>query len=570
MELLFNGCYPNSMSTKPTSTHHRWAEGSIVYQIYPRSFYDSNSDGIGDIPGITKKLGYLEDLGVNAIWLSPFYPSPMADFGYDVADYCGVDAIFGTLDDMDELLKEAHERGIRIIVDLVPNHSSDEHEWFRQSRQSREDRYSDWYIWKDPRGHDKEGKPIPPNNWVEVLTGGPAWEWEPARQQFYLHSFDVRQPDLNWANPEVRDAIKDAMRFWLDKGVDGFRVDAVHFMAKDPLYRDEKPNPHYVEGRDTRYGALIHTNNHAWPQLYAYLSEMAAVLKEEKYKHGERFMITEAYPETHNRVDEYLEFYEGMDPEVAAPFNFEGLSLPWEAKAWRDFLGTFHKALNDFNSLCVASYAFGNHDQHRMVTRMGEPIARSAAVLLLTLPGMAFIYNGEEIGMKNGNIPADMVQDPGARGGDGRDPERTPLQWTAGENAGFSTASRTWLPITDNYKTHNIETESKDPDSFLSLYRHLGKLRNTSASIKHGEFEVIDTGNTYVLGYARTRGDERYIVLVNFSKKPVSLSLKPDLALGAFVVSSDPETMLVKTATDKVELRAHEAAVFEGVVTPKE
>src|SRR6185312_12642978 len=264
-------------------TTHRWPEGAVVYQIYPRSFYDANGDGIGDISGITVKLDYLKDLGVNAIWLSPFYTSPMADFGYDVADYCDVDPIFGQLSDMDVLLAEAHKRGIKIIVDLVPNHSSDEHKWFHQSRQSREDPYSDWYIWRDPKGHDKQGKPIPPNNWVEHFSGGSAWEWEPSRQQFYLHLFDVKQPDLNWANEEVREAIKSVMRFWLDKGVDGFRVDAVVYMAKDPLFRDEPPNPHYKPGVNHPFEALQHVNIRSWPPLYAYLSEMAAVLKEEKY-----------------------------------------------------------------------------------------------------------------------------------------------------------------------------------------------------------------------------------------------------------------------------------------------
>jgi alpha-glucosidase len=557
------------MSKKPATKSNqtqtrRWPEGAIVYQIYPRSFYDSNGDGIGDIPGVTKKIDYLKDLGVNAIWLSPFYPSPMADFGYDVADYCDVDPIFGNLADMEELIREAHGNDIKVIVDLVPNHSSDEHEWFRQSRQSHEDPYSDWYIWRDPKGHDKAGNPLPPNNWVEVLTGSPAWEWESARQQFYLHSFDVRQPDLNWANPDVREAIKNAMRFWLDKGVDGFRVDAVHFMAKDPLLRDEPANPDYVEGRDTKYGSLQHPNNHGWPHLFAYLSEMAAVLKEDKYKDSERFMITEAYPDTHSPVEEYLEFYEGMDPEVAAPFNFEGLNLPWKAEAWRNFLDEFHQALDAYDPLCVASYAFGNHDQHRIVTRMGDAAARSAAVLLLTLPGMSFIYNGDELGMKNGEIPPEMVQDPGARGGSGRDPERTPVQWSPAKNAGFSTADKTWLPVTDNYKTHNVETELKDPNSFLSLYRQLGKLRNKSASLQHGTFNVIETGDPSVLGYVREFDGQKHTVLINFSDKMRKLTLGPDIELGTFVLSSNAKTSLESIKDNKLQLHPNEAAVFAG------
>jgi alpha-glucosidase len=553
----------NDSGSGSINVRQRWAEGAIVYQIYPRSFYDSNGDGIGDIPGITEKLPYLKKLGVNAIWLSPFYPSPMADFGYDVADYCAVDPIFGELSDVDVLIREAHEVDIKVIIDLVPNHSSDEHEWFRQSRQSREDAYSDWYVWRDPKGRDKNGNPVPPNNWVDVLTGGPAWEWEPARQQFYLHSFDVRQPDLNWSNPDVRDAIKDAMRFWLDKAVDGFRIDAVHFLAKDPLLRDEPPNPHYRPGQDTKYGALLHPNNHGWPQLYAYLSEMAAVLKEPQYRDSPRFMVTEAYPETHNPVEEYIAFYDGIDPELAAPFNFEGLSLPWEAGAWQEFLTAFHAALDKVSPFCVASYAFGNHDQSRLVTRHGEAIARSAAVLLLTLPGMAFIYNGEEIGMQDGDIPPQLVQDPGARGGAGRDPERTPMQWSAQPNAGFSTARTTWLPVAANYPAYNVEAEQHDPDSFLSLYRRLGKLRNRSTALCYGGFEILDSGSPAVLAYRRLSDNGSCTVFINFSSKPAKIDAGK-FQLHSLLLSTHADTALAAHHAAKVTLLPHEAAVFRG------
>jgi alpha-glucosidase len=541
---------------------HRWPEGAIVYQVYPRSFYDSNSDGIGDIPGVTAKLGYLEELGVNAIWLSPFYPSPMADFGYDVADYCDVDPIFGKLSDLDKLIKESHQHGIKIMVDLVPNHTSDEHEWFRLSRQSKEDPYSDWYVWQDPQGYDRKGKPIPPNNWLNIFTGETAWEWEPARQQFYLHSFDVRQPDLNWSNPEVREAIKNVMRFWLNRGVDGFRVDAVQFMGKNPTFQNNPQNPDYNAKTDSKYNALKHLNSQGWPQVYSYLSEMAAVLKEPKYKNAERFMVTEAYPQTHKPVEEYLAFYEGVDPEVAAPFNFEGIGLRWNASAWREFLNTFHTVLDNFSPLCVPSYAFGNHDQHRIVTRLGEPAARSAAVMLLTLPGMAFIYNGEEIGMENGKIPKRFVQDPGAKDGGGRDPERTPMQWSAQKNAGFSDAETTWLPIAGNYKTRNAETELKDPNSFLSLYKNLGKLRNKSKALRYGKFKVIDVHNDDVLAYSRTIDNEEYVVLINFSENPHTFTLEPKMNLGKFVISSNSNTTLKNISENKVEMHAHEAAVF--------
>jgi alpha-glucosidase len=545
-----------------TASGHRWPEGAIVYQIYPRSFYDSNADGIGDIPGIIQQLPYIKELGVNAIWLSPFYPSPMADFGYDVADYCGVDPIFGKLRDMERLIAGAHKLDIRIMVDLVPNHSSDEHEWFRESRQSAESPYSDWYIWRDPRGHNKHGHPVPPNNWISILTGGSAWEWEPARQQFYYHSFDVRQPDLNWANPKVREAIKDVMRFWLDKGVDGFRVDAVHFMGKDPEFRDEKPNPDFIPGKWGPYSALIHTNNHGWPAMYAYLAEMAAVLREKRYAGRQLFMVTEAYPDTDKHVEEYLAFFEGMDPEVAAPFIFEGLSLPWQAEPWRHFISDLHRTLSDFHEACVASYAFGNHDQYRLVTRLGEPIARSAAVLLLTLPGMAFIYNGDELGMPNGDIPPDLVQDPAAQGGPGRDPERTPMEWTAGPNAGFTTARTPWLPVAKGYQTRNVAVAANEPQSFLSLYRQLGSLRNESEALRYGDIEVLSADQPQVLQFIRRTPHEAYAVLVNFSTKAVAAASHH--LQGEVVISSDPESVLTNTILNgKARLRPHEAIVVK-------
>jgi alpha-glucosidase len=544
------------------NANHRWSEGAIVYQIYPRSFYDSNADGIGDIPGITEKLDYLEDLGVNALWLSPFYPSPMADFGYDVADYCDVDPIFGSLSDMRKLIKESHSHSIKIMVDLVPNHSSDEHEWFRQSRQSKDGKFADWYIWRNAKGKDKSGKPIPPNNWLDIFTGETAWEWEPAREQFYLHSFDVHQPDLNWTNPEVREAIKSAMRFWLDMGVDGFRVDAVRFMGKDPLFKNNPPNPDYTPGQGSKYGSIKHIYSQGRPQLYAYLSEMASVLKEKQYQDSPRFMVTESYPETRNPVREYLAFYEGMDPQVAAPFNFQGLTSSWEAEPWSKFLAKFHKALDDFSPMCVASYAFGNHDQHRLATRLGDSAARSAAVMLLTLPGMSFIYNGEEIGMLNGHVPQDLVQDPAAAGGAGRDPERTPLHWSDARNAGFTKAKNPWLPVSRDYIERNIKLEDKDPTSFLSLYKSLAKLRNNSDVMRYGDFKPVKTGKSSILGYQRIMDSKSHLVLVNFSEEASEIKLPKSIKVGKFEISSDATTLHKDTKGNKIHLLPHEAAVF--------
>jgi alpha-glucosidase len=542
----------------------RWPEGAQVYHIYPRSFYDSNGDGIGDLKGITEKLPYLKGWK-DAIWLSPFYKSPMADFGYDVADYCDVDPVFGNLEDFKELTAEAERNGINMIIDLVPNHTSSAHEWFKQSRQSPDNPYSEWYIWRDPRP-GPSGEPMPPNNWLDALGGQSAWEWEPARQQYYLHSFHKDQPDLNWSNPEVRDAIKDVMRFWLDIGVKGYRVDAVLWMAKDPLLGDDSANPDYVEGVDPPYESLLHDNSRGWPALYAYLSEMAEVLTEEKYREQQPFMITEAYPERHNPVVAYLNFYVGMNPVVAAPFNFEGISLPWEANAWRRFLKSFHAALDQLSSHCVASYAFGNHDQKRTVSRLGEAAARSAALMQHTLPGMIFVYYGEELGMKDVEIPLNRVQDPAAKGdpvhGQGRDPARTPMQWTADKHAGFTTAKESWLPVSPDYKTINVEQEMADPGSFITLYKKLGELRMKSRALKTGHIALHDASHEHVLSYSRTNNDEHYVVLINFSDRPAAC-ISP-VQLGRLVVSSDAQTTLISKPGEAIALRPHEAVLYEA------
>lgn len=543
----------------------RWPEGAIVYHIYPRSFQDSNGDGIGDLPGITQRLPYLKTLGVTAIWLSPFYPSPMADFGYDIADYCDVDPAFGTLNDFKNMLKKAHEHDISVMVDLVPNHTSDEHAWFKKSRSSRENDKANWYVWRDGKAHehDDSGRPLPPNNWRDVLTGGPAWQWDEHRQQYYLHSFDVKQPDLNWQNPIVREAFKDVMRFWLDLGVDGFRVDAVYWMAKEPLFLDDPVNPDYIEGHDNFYSALIHTNSQGWPPIFAYLSEMCDVLKEKPYRDKPRFMVTEAYPERHNSIETYLEFYVGMDPVVAAPFNFEGIGLPWEASAWRIFLTRFHTALDQLSAECISSYAFGNHDQSRLATRLGRDVARSAAVVLLTLPGMAFVYYGEEIGMTDVPIPPKFVHDPAARGGEhtGRDPERTPMQWDDTALAGFTEGKSTWLPIAADANSFNVATETDDAASTLSLYRTLGVLRHEANSLRLGSITVHENTPHDVLAYTRAyQDDDQYTTLVNYSDEAVTVDLPTPLA--KIIVSSDantfPDELPAGTLTSYT-LQPHEA-----------
>lgn len=549
------------MNTPSNSTHdHRWQEGAVIYQIYPRSFQDANGDGVGDLKGITQRLDYLKDLGVAGIWLSPFYPSPFVDFGYDVSDYCNVDPLFGTLDDFKELLGEAHVRGIRVLVDLVANHTSDKHAWFVESRSSRDNPKANWYVWKDPRIDLNTGKRLPPNNWRDALVGASAWEWDETRQQYYLHSWHKAQPDLNWHNKAVRQAIKDVMRFWLDLGVDGFRADAVDWIAKDPLFRDDSPAPGYVEGKDSPYDGLAHNNSRGWPTEYAYLAEMTNVFEEAKYRDRHPFLVAETYQERHNPADSYVAFYGGLDPELAAPFNFEGMYLPWNAGEWRRFLRSFHHGLRAISPHCVPSYAFGNHDNPRLINRLGEDIARSAAMLQMTLPGMAIVYYGEEIGMHNVDIPASAMHDVYFKS---RDPERTPMQWSAAKNAGFSQAGQTWLPIAPDFKERNVEAELHDPESYYNFYRKLIELRKTYPSFCHGSFVVLEAHHPDVLCFVRTEKDEHVVVLVNFSDQAVSCV--PGVPLNELLLSSKLQTHLAelrKGADGHVQLLPHEAALF--------
>ncbi len=516
-------------------TDFAWPPGSVVYQIYPRSFYDSNGDGIGDLKGITEKLGYLNDgtgesLGVDAIWLSPFYTSPMADFGYDVKDYCDVDPIFGTLDDFKELLDEAHEHGIKVMIDFVPNHTSEEHPWFQESRSSKDNPKRDWYVWRSGKPDGSE-----PNNWQGVF-GGSAWQLDEATGEYYLHSFLQEQPDLNWENPAVREAMKDAIAFWLDMGVDGLRLDAVSWMAKDPQLRDNPRNPNYREGIDDPYSALIIRYSREAPELFDYLNEISELAK----KYPGRFVVTEAYAENRHDVGAYLQFYDKGMPDISAPFNFECIKLPWKASELKSFIDAFQSVLAP-NYMPV--YVLGNHDRERVVSRIGPESARMAATMLLTLPGLPFIYSGEELGMENVPIPPEKVQDPFEKNvpgmGLGRDPSRTPMQWSPEPFAGFSNAEP-WLPVASDYRMCNVETEGADPRSFLSLYKRLIHLRHSLSALKQGTYLPLELNHPDAFGFIRQYDDQRLAVLLNFSDKEIRL--QPELqGTGSLLVTTKAE-----------------------------
>lgn len=539
-------------------TLHRWADGAVVYQIYPRSFQDSNSDGIGDLQGIIQRLDYLKNLGVTALWLSPFYPSPMADFGYDVADYCDVDPIFGTLEDFKRLLNEAHEHDIKVMTDIVPSHTSDEHPWFEASKQSSGNKYSDWYIWRDPSGYTEDGSPLPPNNWLDMFSGESSWEWVAERKQFYLHSFHKKQPDLNWENPSVREAMKNVLRFWLDLGVDGFRVDAVPFMDKDPSFADNPPSPYFNPEQDPPTWRFLRTNSHGGLRHYAYLGELGDVLKEQAYTQSPRFMVTEGYVERHNVLESYMKYYRATDPLVATPFIFEGIKQPLDAPSWREFLQGLHAALDDNNPTSIPAYAFGNHDQSRLVSRYGEEKARLAAVMQLTLPGMTFVYYGDELGMHDVHIPPEKAQDPQAATGDyNRDSARTPMQWSSDTNAGF-TNGEPWLPLADTYKDRNAANQTEDPSSFLTLYRALIRLRTTDVAFTRGSLAVHTNTEPHILAYTRSYQEKQYMVVINFSDSDSAFQIDQS---GVTVISS-VEGSVNSTVKESIHLRPHEAVVI--------
>ncbi len=520
----------NTASSNDSTTHNpqslfEWWQLGIIYQIYPRSLQDSNGDGIGDLPGITSRLDYFKWLGIDAIWISPIYPSPMADFGYDVSDYTGIEPLFGTLDDFDTLVSQAHLRGLKVVLDFVPNHTSDQHPWFIESCKARDNDKRDWYIWADPAPGGG-----PPNNWLSVF-GGSAWEWDSATGQYYLHSFLIEQPDLNWRNSAVQQAILDALRFWLDKGVDGFRIDVIDRMIKDEHLRDDPPNPDWEPGMEP-YRSLIHTYSTDRPELHDILRMMRSVLD----SYPNRMMVGESYLQ----VDKLVKLYGQNGDEANMPFNFELIRAPWDATYIRDFIEHYEAALPIG---AWPNWVLGNHDKHRVASRVGHDQARVAQMLLLTLRGTPTCYYGDEILMTDVDIPDDRIQDPLERNvpglGLGRDPERTPMQWDPGPYAGFSTAGP-WLPIAGNYKEVNVEVERDDPNSMLCFFRSLVELRRATPALSIGAYEAVDAGHADVLAYLRGYGGDRILVALNFSGQPRTLDLSQIADRGDLLLSTVP------------------------------
>ncbi len=516
-----------------------WWQKGIVYQIYPRSFQDSNRDGIGDLPGIQRRLDYLASLHVEAIWLSPIFPSPMADFGYDVADYTGVDPIFGRMEDFDRLLAACHQRGLKLLLDLVPNHTSDQHPWFLESRSSRDNPKRDWYIWRDPAPGSTPENPIPPNNWLSFF-GGPAWTYDPATGQFYLHQFLKEQPELNYRNPQVLAAMLDVMRFWLEKGVDGFRVDVIWLMMKDPAFRDEPPNPDW-DGVDP-HDSLLHIYTQNLPEVHEIIRQMRAVMDEFSQRTGqERVMIGEIYLP----IPELVTYYGAHLDECHLPFNFHLLDTPWEAQAVRRLADEYEAALPPG---AWPNWVLGNHDRHRVASRLGQAQARVAQMLLLTLRGTPTCYYGDEIGMEDVPIPLAQMQDPRALNQPeiahivGRDPERTPMQWDDSPHAGFCDPDvEPWLPLAPDYRTRNVKVQSQDPASMLSLFRALARLRQAEPALHGGRYQAVEAQEhpEQVLAYLREAGAQRFLVVLNFGDDAYTLNFGSVASSGTIEVATD-------------------------------
>ncbi|MGW1426129.1 alpha-amylase family glycosyl hydrolase [Bradyrhizobium manausense] len=485
-----------------------WWRDGIFYQIYPRSFQDSDGDGVGDLAGILRRLPYVKSLGVDAIWLSPIFPSPMADFGYDISDYTGIDPLFGTMADFDALLAAVHENGLKLILDLVPNHTSDQHPWFVESRSSRDNPKRDWYIWRDP-GPDGGV----PNNWLSEF-GGSAWQVDAATGQYYYHAFLAQQPDLNWRNPDVRAAIYDVMRFWLEKGVDGFRVDVIWHLIKDAAFRDNPPNPHYVEGRPPNEKILTQYSTDQ-AEVHDVIAEMRRVTD----AYSARVLIGEVYLPLHR-----LMAYYGNDLTGAQmPFNFALLSTFWSARSIETIIEDYEKALPRG---AWPNWLLGNHDRPRVASRVGPEQARVAAMLLLTLRGTPTLYYGDEIGMHQLAIAPEDVQDPFEKNvpgiGVGRDGCRTPMQWDFSEFAGFS-ETRPWLPLPEDHVRENVVNLDADARSILSLYKRLIALRRTCPPLVSGDYHPIAAQGD-LLVYRREAAGRSLVIVLNLGPEPIAVT----------------------------------------------
>jgi len=522
----------------------------VVYQVYPLSYADSNEDGYGDLAGVIGRLDYLSTtLGVDALWLSPFYESPMKDWGYDISDHRNVDPIFGDLDDAAALIEAAHDRGLRIVVDYVINHTSDQHPWFQESAASKDNGKRDWYVWRDGRDGG------PPNNWVS-LFGGPMWSFDESTGQWYRHTFLSSQPDLNWRNPEVVEAMMDVLRFWLDLGVDGFRVDAAQHMLKDPRERDNPPAPpdHENGWKDLGdYDDWLHLYDAGDPDVHDAHRIVRRVV--DQYER-DALIIGEVHIFD---LPQWASYYgEDLD-EFSMPFNFHLMSADWDAQSVR---AAVESVLWNVPSGAWTNWTLGNHDETRLASRLPEGHERIAATLLLTLRGTPFLYYGDEIGMTEASFDGAPSMDPWGTNVEGlsRDGSRTPMQWTSGANAGFTGPDvEPWLPIGESHETANVESQLNDEGSILNMYRRLLRIRKTSTALRRGSLTSLSSSTDDVFVFRREWREELMTVALNFGDNEVSVALG-----SGRVVFSTIDAARDEAIADTVPLMAREAVIVSG------
>jgi alpha-glucosidase len=478
-----------------------WWRRAVIYEIAPISFQDTNGDGRGDLKGIASRIDYLQWLGIDAVWLTPFFVSPMLDFGYDIADYCAVDPLFGTMRDFDDLVEALHGKDIRLLLDFVPNHTSDQHPWFADSRSSRDSAKRNWYVWADPAASGG-----PPNNWLSRF-GGSAWHWDEATKQYYYHSFLPQQPDLNWRNSEVRSAMSDVLRFWMRRGVDGFRVDASAVLIEDGLLRDDPVDPEADESKPPpqRLKRIFSDDR---PESMSCIEEIRKVVDE--------FDARLLCGEVQGKIDRIGHFYGTDHPRLHLPLNFALLDARWDALSLQ---ATIDAYLNAIPNGAWPDWVIGGHDKHRVASKTGQAQARILAMLFLTLRGTPFFFAGDELGMERADIPKDAVQDPFEKLVPGydlnRDPERVPMPWDGSKNSGFTTAKQPWLPMT-GIKTRSVSELQRDEQSILHLYRELILLRNATPALHCGDYAPLRSRND-ILCYERFTGQEKFTVALNFT-----------------------------------------------------
>ena len=515
------------MNTGKLNSEKPWWKQGVIYQIYPRSFKDSNEDGIGDLKGIATQLDYLAWLEVEALWLSPIYPSPMADFGYDIADYKGVHPMFGTMSDLEWLLEKLHEKNMKLILDLVPNHTSSEHPWFKESKASINSLKRDWYIWRDPKPGGG-----PPNNWLSVF-GGSAWQWDEETKQYYYHAFLKEQPDLNWRNEEVQAAVFDVMKFWLDKGVDGFRVDVMWHLIKDSELRDNPANPTYQE-IESNYSQLLPVYSTDQPEVHEIVKGMRKLLN----TYSEKVLIGEIYLP----IKQLVAYYGVNQQGAHLPFNFQLLILPWDAQKIAVAIDQYEGALPVDG---WPNWVLSNHDKPRIASRVGMQQAKVAAVMLLTLRGTPTIYYGDEIGIYDVPIPFDEIQDPqGLNMPDknlSRDPARTPMQWDHSAYAGFSTI-KPWLRVDKGYKRQNVKIQKDDPYSMLTLYSKLIQLRNKEPALHRGTYVPVFSNQQLIMYKREAEGCDSFLIALNLTARPASFKQEGETFLtGEVMVATSPD-----------------------------